>query len=102
MRLDERIDRITHPERYLDRPRSGLGGALAANLEQTRRRNQRLVAGLAEGYLLEHPEADPERPTLEQVEELAGAALGALVNRRLTQQLAEGFAAQQSEQEGTP
>jgi hypothetical protein len=86
--------------RHPHRRRSGLEHAVAAHLEQSRRRQQ-LVNGFIEGYRREHPELAAEHSPGE-VEELAADALGGLLDRRLTQRLADGFGAlQESEQEGT-
>ena len=83
-RIDTLLDRVVHPERYPEGPRSGLGGAIRARLGPTHRRNQSVADALAEGFRREHPQSDePDpQPTREELDALAADALGRLIGRR--------------------
>jgi hypothetical protein len=81
MRLHELVDRVTHPERHPEGSRSGLQGAVAANLERTRRRNANLAAAFTEGYEREHAD-DPDPPRPERADALGAASLAKLFARQ--------------------
>jgi hypothetical protein len=88
MNLHRLVARVTDPEQHPRPLRSGLGGALAASLNQTRLRNQRLAAAFGEGYERAHSDdPDPEQPgAAEPVDAMGAASLAALFTHQPTEE----------------